>query len=133
MTAVQGTVVEHRLDAEGVDPLLLAGVNDANIQEVAGLFGIRLVLRGDDVILSGDPEAIERATPLVQHLLAAVLLKQLLRDRGRSCLGDLDEDEAVFARDDHVAQVHTWRERAGAELVTPRRVGSLSRCPMRTV
>ena len=69
MTAVQGTVVEHRLDAEGVDPLLLAGVNDANIQEVAGLFGIRLVLRGDDVILSGDPEAIERATPLVQHLL----------------------------------------------------------------
>ncbi|MEE2669927.1 MAG: PhoH family protein [Gemmatimonadota bacterium] len=69
MTAVQGTVVEHRLDAEGVDPLLLAGVNDANIQEVAGLFGIRLVLRGDDVILSGDPEAIERATPLVQHLI----------------------------------------------------------------
>ena len=28
----QGTVVEHRLDAEGADPLLLAGVNDAHLQ-----------------------------------------------------------------------------------------------------
>lgn len=69
MTAVQGTVVEHRLDAEGVDPLLLAGVNDSNIQEVAGLFDIRLILRGDTVILSGELAAIARATPLVQHLL----------------------------------------------------------------
>ena len=69
MTAVQGTMVEHRLDAEGVDPLLLAGVNDSNIQEVAGLFDIRLIFRGDPVILSGELAAIERATPLVQHLL----------------------------------------------------------------
>ena len=69
MTAEQGTVVEHRLDAEGVDPLLLAGVNDANIQEITGLFDIRLVLRGDHVILSGEIAAVESAVPLVQHLI----------------------------------------------------------------
>ena len=69
MTAEPGTVVEHRVDAEGVDPLLLAGVNDANIQEIAGLFDIRLVLRGDHVILSGELAAVESAVPLVQHLI----------------------------------------------------------------
>jgi len=69
MSVEQGTVVEHRLDAEGVDPLLLAGVNDAHIQEVTGLFDVRFVLRGDHVILSGELAAVESAVPLVQHLI----------------------------------------------------------------
>jgi len=69
MSVEQGTVVEHRLDAEGADPLLLAGVNDAHIQEVTGLFDVRFVLRGDHVILSGELAAVESAVPLVQHLI----------------------------------------------------------------
>ncbi len=69
MSVEQGTVVEHRLDAEGVDPLLLAGVNDAHIQKVTGLFDVRFVLRGDHVILSGELAAVEGAVPLVQHLI----------------------------------------------------------------
>ncbi len=63
------TMVEHRLDAEGVDQLMLAGVNDRNIQEVHRLFGIRVVLRGDQVILSGPLDDVERAVGLVQHLI----------------------------------------------------------------
>ena len=69
MTSGQTTAVEHRLDAEGVDPLLLTGVNDANMQEVSRLFDIRLVLRGDHVIVSGELEAVEQAVPVVQHLI----------------------------------------------------------------
>jgi len=46
--------VEHRVAAEGADYLLLAGVNDANLQELARLAGIRVILRGDHLILSGD-------------------------------------------------------------------------------
>jgi len=69
MTPEQNTVVEHRLDAEGVDPLLLTGVHDANLQEVSKLFGIRLVLRGDHVILSGELTAVEQAAPVVQHVI----------------------------------------------------------------
>jgi phosphate starvation-inducible PhoH-like protein len=65
----QSTIVEHRLDAEGVDPLLLAGVNDNHIQELVRIFGIRVVLRGDHVILSGELEAVERAVPVLQHLI----------------------------------------------------------------
>jgi phosphate starvation-inducible PhoH-like protein len=62
-------MVEHRLDAEGVDPLLLMGANDANVREVAALCDIRLVLRGDHLILSGELVAVEKAAPLVQHLI----------------------------------------------------------------
>ena len=69
MTSGQGTIVEHRLDAEGVDHLLLAGVNDSHLQEITRLFGIRLVLRGDNVVLSGELEAVERAVPIVRHLI----------------------------------------------------------------
>ena len=29
------TMVEHRLDTEGADPLMLAGVNDRNMHEVS--------------------------------------------------------------------------------------------------
>lgn len=63
------TLVEHRIDAEGVDFLLLAGVHDVNFQQISKIFGIRVVLRGEHVVLSGDLLAIERAVPLIQHLV----------------------------------------------------------------
>ncbi len=69
MTSGQSTIVEHRLDAEGVDPLLFTGVNDANLQEISKLFGIRLVLRGDHVTLSGELLAVKQAAPVVQHVV----------------------------------------------------------------
>ena len=63
------TLVEHRLDTEGADPLMLAGVNDRNVQEVRRLFGVRVVLRGDHLILSGELTAVERAVLVVQHMI----------------------------------------------------------------
>ena len=63
------TMVEHRLDTEGADPLLLAGVNDANMQGLARLFGIRVILRGDRLLLSGALEGVENAVPVVRHMI----------------------------------------------------------------
>ncbi len=63
------TIVEHRLDAEGADHLLLAGVNDANMQETARLFGIRVILRGDQLILSGELLGVEQSVPVVHHMI----------------------------------------------------------------
>ena len=63
------TIVEHRLDAEGADPLMLTGVIDRNLQEVTRLFGIRVVMRGDHLILSGSLASVERAAPVVQHMI----------------------------------------------------------------
>lgn len=69
MPEAHATMVEHRLDAEGVDHLMLAGVNDRNLQELHKLFGVRVILRGDRVILSGSLDGVEKAVPVVQHLI----------------------------------------------------------------
>ncbi len=39
--------VIQRLSVEGVDPLALAGVNDANLLELSKRLGVRVSLRGD--------------------------------------------------------------------------------------
>ena len=61
--------VTQRLSAEGVDPLALAGVNDANLLELARRLGVRVSLRGDSLSLAGPAAAIERATPVAQALV----------------------------------------------------------------
>ncbi len=53
--------VTHRLSAEGADPLLLTGVNDANLSALERATGVRATMRGDQVLLAGDLEAVERA------------------------------------------------------------------------
>jgi phosphate starvation-inducible PhoH-like protein len=75
MPETHATLVEHRLDAEGVDHLMLAGVNDRNLQELNTLFGVRVILRGDRVILSGALEGVEKAVPVVQHLIELARLR----------------------------------------------------------
>ncbi|MBT3325855.1 MAG: PhoH family protein [Gemmatimonadales bacterium] len=48
---------------------MLAGVNDRNMQELTRLFGIRVVMRGDHLILSGGLSSVERSVPVVQHMI----------------------------------------------------------------
>ena len=75
MTDSDPTIIEHRLDAEGADHLLLAGVNDANMQALSQEYGIRVILRGDHLILSGEVERLERAVPLIKHLIELARLR----------------------------------------------------------
>ena len=75
MASTENTITEHRLDAGGADHLMLAGVNDANLQELARVFGIRVVLRGDEVTLSGEVPRLERAVPVMQHLIELARLR----------------------------------------------------------
>jgi phosphate starvation-inducible PhoH-like protein len=69
------TMVEHRLDTEGADPLMLAGVNDRNMHELSRLFGVRVVLRGNHLIMSGELPSVERAVPVVQHMIELARLR----------------------------------------------------------
>ena len=88
--------VLHRLSAEGVDPLALAGVNDANLIELSKRLGIRISLRGDSLSLAGSAEAVERATPVVQALV------DLARMGGGETL-DVHDVERVMADEAHGA------------------------------
>ena len=61
--------VQHRLSAEGADPLLLAGVNDSHLLELSRVGGSRVVLRDDHILLSGAVEDVERSVPVAQHMI----------------------------------------------------------------
>jgi len=61
--------VTHRVSAEGVDPLALAGVNDGNLIELAKRLGVRVSLRGDTLTLQGAVAAVERAAQVVEALV----------------------------------------------------------------
>jgi phosphate starvation-inducible PhoH-like protein len=69
MSQVKTEPVQHRVSAEGADPLLLAGVNDANLLELARISGCRVVLRDDHLLFSGALEDIERVVPIAQHMV----------------------------------------------------------------
>lgn len=58
--------VRHSLGTEGSDPLLLAGVNDANFAEMQRALGVRVSQRGDVLTMIGSVEQITAATPIVQ-------------------------------------------------------------------
>ncbi|HSA57981.1 MAG TPA: PhoH family protein [Gemmatimonadaceae bacterium] len=60
-----------RLNAEGADLLTLAGVNDANLVELARQTGARIALRGDMLSVAGAPEAVERATSIARRMIDA--------------------------------------------------------------
>ncbi|CAN5698365.1 PhoH family protein [soil metagenome] len=73
---MDSTTVEHRLAAEGADYLLLAGINDAHLQELAKLSGCRVILRGDDLILSGGVADIEHALPVAEQMVQQARIGQ---------------------------------------------------------
>ncbi|MGE0440953.1 MAG: PhoH family protein [Gemmatimonadales bacterium] len=59
----------QRFGTEGADPLLLAGVNDANLVELGRSLGVRATLRGDTLTLTGPGEQVDRAGGVVQSLI----------------------------------------------------------------
>jgi phosphate starvation-inducible PhoH-like protein len=58
-----------RLSTEGVDLLTLAGVNDANLVELARITGVRVALRGEALTLSGTGEQVERAGQIADRMI----------------------------------------------------------------
>jgi phosphate starvation-inducible PhoH-like protein len=61
--------VQHRIPADRADPLSLSGVNDANLLELGRLANLRVALRDDHLLLSGDLRDVERAVPVAQHMV----------------------------------------------------------------
>ena len=51
--------IQHRLSTEGADPLLLAGVNDANLLALEKALGVKVLIRGDAITLGGSYEQVE--------------------------------------------------------------------------
>ncbi|HEY8174965.1 MAG TPA: PhoH family protein [Gemmatimonadaceae bacterium] len=59
----------QKVSTEGADMLTLAGVNDANLLELSRLFGVKVSLRGDAMIISGAPEFVHRASTVGRRMV----------------------------------------------------------------
>ncbi|HUE96801.1 MAG TPA: PhoH family protein [Longimicrobiaceae bacterium] len=106
MPEVKSGAVQHRISAEGADPLLLSGVNDANLLELARVCGCRVVLRDDHLLLSGSLDEIERAVPVAQHMV----------DLARMGVGFSTHDVARFADSEFAAEGALARTTEGARI-----------------
>lgn len=73
--------VRRQVDAEGADLLILAGVGDANLRELASLFRVRVVLRGDHVSLAGDADSVAGAARVASHMVQLARLGRSFQSR----------------------------------------------------
>ena len=62
-------VVTVRVSTEGADMLTLAGVNDANLLELSRLYGVKISLRGDAMVITGSPDFAERASAVGRRMV----------------------------------------------------------------
>ena len=67
---------ERRLSIEGADQQLLAGVNDSNLTTLARHCDIRVVLRRDEMILSGPEADVDRASPTARRMIRYARLRR---------------------------------------------------------
>jgi phosphate starvation-inducible PhoH-like protein len=61
--------VTQRISTEGADMLTLAGVNDANLLELSRLYGVKVSLRGDAMVISGAPAFVQRAATVGMRMV----------------------------------------------------------------
>lgn len=66
---MNGETTTVRVNIEGVDQMLLAGVNDGNLVELARSTGARVALRGDAISITGDTENVARAESIANAMV----------------------------------------------------------------
>jgi phosphate starvation-inducible PhoH-like protein len=74
--SVDTSVIQRRLEAEGADQLMLAGVNDAYLSALARLGNVRVVLRGEYLVLSGPADAVEASVPIARQMIRRARLRK---------------------------------------------------------
>jgi phosphate starvation-inducible PhoH-like protein len=75
---VSADTTTQRLNVEGADPLLLAGVNDANLNELARLTSARVSLRGDVLTIAGTSDVVQRAVTIAQRMIDSAKQRTML-------------------------------------------------------
>ncbi len=70
--------VTHRISAEGADPLALAGVNDANLLVLEESTGVRVSMRGEQLTLAGELEAVEQVSRVVRAMVEVARMGEML-------------------------------------------------------
>jgi phosphate starvation-inducible PhoH-like protein len=89
-TATEETTTQ-RVSTEGADMLTLAGVNDANLLELSRLFGVKVSLRGDALVITGAGDFVQRAVAVGRRMVELARQRDELTPDDVLRLGD-DQD-----------------------------------------
>jgi len=62
-------MVTRRLDLVGIDQVKLFGMNDANLRILRKEFNVKIIARGEEMLLEGPEEEVERLATILDDLL----------------------------------------------------------------
>ena len=65
-------LITHRLSSQGIDPLALFGQNDSRLKAIESEFDAKIVVRGEDVVITGVEEEVRQITALLRDLMKSV-------------------------------------------------------------
>ena len=111
---MSGETTTVRINIEGVDQMLLAGVNDANLVELARSTGARIALRGDAIAITGDIENVSRAEAIANAMVS------MARD-GRDLFADDVLRLSLAAKPHEAPGANNGRENSGLLVAGSRR------------
>jgi phosphate starvation-inducible PhoH-like protein len=83
--------ITQKVSTEGADMLTLAGVNDSNLLELSRLFGVKVSLRGEAMVISGASEFVQRASSVGRRMVEIARQRDELTSDDVLRLGD-DQD-----------------------------------------
>jgi phosphate starvation-inducible PhoH-like protein len=91
--------IAQKVSTEGADMLTLAGVNDSNLLELSRLFGVKVSLRGDSMIISGAQDFVQRAATVGRRMVEVARQRDELTPDDVLRLGD-EQDRDSGGGDD---------------------------------
>jgi phosphate starvation-inducible PhoH-like protein len=73
--------INQQFDVEGVDQRLLFGQNDVFLRMIENRFVVKIVARGERVLLEGDPDEVKLVTQLLQDLVTRLRQGDFITDQ----------------------------------------------------
>jgi phosphate starvation-inducible PhoH-like protein len=102
------------LSFTGVDPIRLLGVGDRNLRIIEEQFGQNIVVRGDEIILTGSPRRVGELTDVFETLIRLAGSGRTLSEGDVLTVihGDENETEKIKTLEDTVVYYSTSRRRS---------------------
>jgi phosphate starvation-inducible PhoH-like protein len=103
-----GNSITKRLDLSGIDQVHLFGTNDANLRILRDEFGVKIIARGEDVVIEGKKDAVDLVSRIVKDLMVSAkkgiaigegdvrYAISMVQEDGGTKLASLHENRAEF-------------------------------------
>lgn len=92
--------IQTRVSLQGVDQLKLFGFQDIHLRKLEKEFSAKIVARGNELILEGTPEAVEKLKKVLYELILMVNKEQTITEKDlETVIALVQDDGAAVQRD----------------------------------